>query len=388
MVTATNYSQQVPSAERTLSLLEALAGARAGLSTAELMEEVESSRSGLYALLNTLKARDYIISEDGRHRLGPAIWSLLPDRPRDLDTLLGAFSRERRRSLFDETVALTWPEADGSVVVAEAQPERPVRVVYQTGTHRSTDQADGLLFTAGAGGDSRQLGAVRRRGAAVTASDEVHEIAVPICADGVHPTAALVAGIPRHRVTPPLLESLESSLHRLAARLSHRLGAAVYQPFGWAAAEAVGPTRELDPTELDEFLRGLWGAQLACVRSDGTPHLVPLWYEWDGEAMWLAASPGSSWRSHIAENPRVSVTLDEPWPPLRRLFLTGRAEETDEAEVPGGLEGLRRRLAIRYLGQGAAQNPELSDTDGWGAIRILPDRIHGRQGLGPSGGSS
>lgn len=387
-MTATNYSQQVPSAERTLSLLEALAGARAGLSTAELMEAVESSRSGLYALLNTLKAREYVVSEDGRHRIGPAIWSLLPDRPRDLDTLLGAFAREGRPCPLDESMALTWPESDGGVVVAETQPDRPVRVIYRTGTHRSADQADGIVFAAGEQGDSPVLGEVRRRGAAATSSGEVQEIAVPVCADGVHPTAALIVGIPSHRATPSHVESLESSLHRLAARLSHRLGAAVYQPFGWAPTEAVGPTRELDPPELDEFLRGLWGAQLACVRSDGTPHLVPLWYEWDGQAMWLAASPGSSWRSHIGENPRVSVTLDEPWPPLRRLFLTGAAEEIDKADVPGGLEGLRKRLALRYLGRGAAQNPELSDTDGWAAIRIVPDRIHGREGLGPGGGSS
>src|SRR5690606_22461237 len=148
-------------------------------------------------------------------------------------------------------------------------------------------------------------------------------------------------------------------------------------------AAPIGPSQELSREEIDEFLSGLWGAQLACVRSDGTPHVVPLWYEWDGEVMWVAASPGASWRGYVAETPQVSVTLDEPWSPLRRVFLTGRAEEVPEDAVDGGLEGLRRRLAVRYLGRGADRQPELSDTDGWVAVRIVPDRILGRQGLGP-----
>ena len=38
---------------------------------------------------------------------------------------------------------------------------------------------------------------------------------------------------------------------------------------------------------------------------------------------------------------------------------------------------------MRYLGQGADRQPELSETEGWAAIRIVPDRILGRQGLGP-----
>ena len=62
-----------------------------------------------------------------------------------------------------------------------------------------------------------------------------------------------------------------------------------------------GPSRDLTDAELKELPAGLWGAQLACVRQDGTPHVVPLWYEWDGDAFWLAASPGASWQVHVAE---------------------------------------------------------------------------------------
>lgn len=381
-MTSGDYSQSVPAAERTLRILEALAASPEGLTTAQLMDEIESSRSGLYALVNTLKARDYIRSEDGRHHLGPALWSLLPDRPQELETLLSAFSQERPP--LDESVALVWPQPGGTVVVAEAQPDRPVRAVYRHGSSRPADGPDAMVIAAGGPGDDPATRQVRRLAMATVESDEVTEMAVPVCADGVRPIAALVAGVPSQRARAETISDLDRHLRQLAARLSHRLGAPVYQPYGWAPAEPVGPNRELTSEELDEFLSGLWGAQLACIRSDGTPHLVPLWYEWDGEAMWLAASPGSSWRGYIADNPRVSVTLDEPWPPLRRVFLTGQAQEVDPGDIPGGLEGLRRRLAVRYLGQGADRQPELSETEGWAGVRIEPDRIRGRQGLGPT----
>jgi DNA-binding IclR family transcriptional regulator len=378
----TTESQHVPAAERTIRLLETLADAPGGLTTSELMDEVDGSRSGLYALINTLRAHDFVASDEGRHRLGPAIWGLLPDRPRELQTLLTAFAEETRAHPVEETIAVTWPEGGRPTVAAEASPDRSVRVVYRPGAPRPAGSTDVLVMEAGGPGDDGPLPGVRRTGIAVEASEEMTEIAVPVCADGTHPTAALVGGIPSGRATDHAVETLARTLRQLAARLSHRLGAAVYQPYGWVGTEPVGPSRDLEEPELDQFLRGLWGAQLACVRSDGTPHVIPLWYEWDGEVMWLAASPGASWRSYIADNPRVSVTLDEPWPPLRRVFLAGEAAEVADSEVPGGLGGLRRRLAVRYLGRGADQSPELQETEGWAAVRIVPDRIHGRQGLG------
>lgn len=377
-----DYSQQVPAAERTLTLLELLGDSPDGLTSAEILDAIGGSRSGLYALLNTLRSRDYLESEGGRHRLGPALWALLPHRPPVLDELLDAFRDETAGSPTGETLALAWPERESIVIVVESPPERVVRAAYRMGSRRPDDGPDALVIRAGEADDTETLREVRRSGMASVSTDELVEIAAPVCRDGVRPTAAVLAGIPSSRASTAALEVVEAGVRSLAARLSYRLGALSYQPYGQATADPVGPTRELDTGELDEFLQGLWGAQLACVRADGTPHVVPLWYEWDGEAIWLAASPGASWRAHIAENPRVSITLDEPWPPLRRAFASGTAIEVDERDIPGGIAGLRRRLAVRYLGAGADRRLELSDADGWVAVKIEPERLHGRQGLG------
>lgn len=381
-------SQQVPAADRTLDVLEALARASDdGLTTAQLLDEVEGSRSGVYALLDTLRARQYVATEAGRHRLGASLWSLIPDPPLALESLRDAFGEEGRA--FDETVALICPQGSGGVVVSVSQAERPVRVVYQTGDRRRSDGADGLVLVAGRPGEGdEELRSVRIRGSVVRADEELTEIAVPVCEDGVHPTAAVLLGIPSTRSTDEMVAKATDQLRSVGARLSYRLGAAAYQPYGWAAVDPLGPSQDLAIGELGRFLDGTWGAQLACVRTDGTPHVIPLWYEWDGTDMWFAASPGSSWRGYISENPRVSVTLDEPWPPLRRVFVSGVAEEVGPGVVAGGLEGLRRRLATRYLGRGADKRPELFDTEGWTTVRLVPDRIYGRQGLGEAVGTA
>src|SRR5690606_27057848 len=193
----------VPAAERTLDLLESLAVAPRGLTTAELLDEIDSSRSGLYALLNTLKARGYVVTEDGRHRSGPAVWNLVPGRPQELETLLAAFREERD---FDESVALVWPERGGTVVVAESQPERSARAVYRRGAFRRLSPPDARVVAGGGAGCVPVLRRGRRAAAATASSDEITELAVPICADGIRPVGALVAGIPAQRASGDHLE--------------------------------------------------------------------------------------------------------------------------------------------------------------------------------------
>lgn len=378
----TDYSQHVPAADRALHLLEVIASSREGMTGTALLEEVGGSRSGLYALLNTLRSRGYVLPDDGRYVPGPALRSLAPVRPVSLDHLVDTFRSITSDEALDESVALSWPDGTGTVIAAETRGLRGVLAVYETGTRRPAGSPDAEVLAAGDGTNPGGLESVRSEGISVKSDDEMTEIAAPVCHDGVHPVAAVLVGVPAQRAEERRIFEMVQQLRQMAARLSYRIGASVYKPYDWVAREPVGPSIDLGDEELDEFLRGLWSAQLACVKADGTPHVVPLWYEWDGAHMWLAASPGASWRSHVTENAQVSVTLDEPWPPLRRVFVSGRAVEVSSEEVPGGLAGLRRRLGTRYLGRGAEGRPELVDTEGWSAFRIDPDRIRGRQGLG------
>jgi DNA-binding IclR family transcriptional regulator len=397
------YAKHVPAAERTIRLLEVLSTSSYGFTAAELIVRLHISRSSLFALLHTLKVRRYVEQEDNRYRLGPALWTLLPGCQHGLGSLIDAFHNDAELGMLAETVALAWLDGVETVIIAQRESPQPVRAVFRPGERcAALGTAAGLILLAGLPVNtlhvhlSRQvhdfmptLSHIHTAGWADIQQGDTVELAAPVCVDGIQPVAALLATIPAFRASPEAVAALVHPLRQAAARLSYRMGAPVYQPYGWASSQPLGPTSPLSQADVERFLQGPWSARLACVRLDGTPHVIPLWYEWADCCMWITASPDASWRTCIMVGKQVSLTVDEPWPPLRRAFIAGHAEPVANANIPGGLVGLRRRLATRYLGQGAASRAEFQQIKDWQAFRITPHKITGLQGLGRDlGGSS
>ncbi len=392
------YSKQVPAAERTLNILEVLAEAPDGLTASELLTKVSFPRSALFALLNTLKARDYITQQDnrGKYFLGPALWGLSTGKPDEIASLIQEFQADIELDDVSETVVLCQLEEAHSVVVSQRKGVGRVQVVFQAGERReATAVSDGQVLLAGLSPTQltkiapdwhhshyETLQQIRVTGSARVDAVDTIELACPICADGIKPIAALMVSVPKFKLRLEMLDLIQKQIQQAAARLSFRIGAPVYQPYEWAQGESIGPNRALDGPELTHFLQQPWGARLACVRQDGTPHVLPLWYEWDGRFIWLTASPGAQWKTYVRDSQPVSLTIDEPWAPLRRVFIVGTAELVPDSEIAGGLDALRRRLAVRYLGRGAEKQVQLMDSDGWQAVRLRPSRITGQQGLG------
>lgn len=384
------HSPQVPAAERTLHLLETLTAAPQGLSAGELIEQLDISRSSLFALLNTLKTRRYVEQTPGRrYRIGPALYGLIPGHQRSRQTLIDAFQSDAEIGLLREDTALTRLDGPETVVIATRESNQPVRAVLSIGQHRpAPTTADGQVLLAGLPSaalkqkfarQAKILAQVRAGGLAHTENDDVVEIACPICPDGVHPDTALLVTIPAYRFDADNTNTIQL-LRSAAARLSQRLGATVYRPYGQISLDLIKPAAPLEPGELNQFLQGAWGARLACVRSDGTPHVVPLWYEWDGQFFWVTASPSASWADYIRQHNGVALTIDEPWPPLRRVLVSGSAEAVSSNQISGGgLLGLRQRISARYLGPQTLATP-LSQA-GWTGIKITPKKIIGQQGL-------
>jgi hypothetical protein len=230
------------------------------------------------------------------------------------------------------------------VLLAQREGINRVRAVYRLGQRdEASNSPGGRLLLAGLPNRAVQQTAVfnqfRSEGAATQKTAETLDIACPICADGVQPSAALQVSLPLFRAQPEAVASLKKQVQQAASRISFRLGAAVYQPYGWAVGEPIGPNRALSQAEIEQFLQGPWSARLACVRADGTPHVLPLWYEWDGRSFWVAASPGAQWKQVVDETGRVSLTIDEPWPPLRRAFVVGQAHTVPPLRCPAGWRG-------------------------------------------------
>lgn len=362
---------QASAARRTLDLVELLLANPDGLAPHELLSHLEVSRSTLFLLLATLKQLGYVEQAErrGRYRAGPRLRAWRESFP----TLPGAdlsqaFFQEAERREWTETLALALPSPAGPLVLAQVEGSQQVRVSLLPG------RADSRLGATASVLENNPHASVRSNGYALKASPEVIELALPICRDGRRPDSALVLTAPAFRwQLSSLLETWLPELRAMAARLSYRLGASFYAPYQPAEPPELQPTTALTAVEISAFLSGPWTARLGCIRPDGRPHVVPVWQEWDGQSFTVIAWRGSQWANYLRQNPNVSLTVDEPWPPLRRVTCRGIAQPLAPA---GGLDALARRLAHRYLGIASAAAGELE-----GAFRILPESLRGFQGL-------
>jgi hypothetical protein len=120
-----------------------------------------------------------------------------------------------------------------------------------------------------------------------------------------------------------------------------------------------GDLRLLDADLAQELLRSSIPARLAFVATDGTPRVVPTWFEWTGAEVVMVtyvAGPDAGIRHPAARiaalraNPAVALTIDTEGFPAQGLTIRGQAE-IDEVE---GLAPEYVASARRYLGDAGA----------------------------------
>lgn len=356
-------------AARTLRLVEALLQHPEGLGVPELLAEAGGPRSSLFTLLQTLRSLGYVDQRErrGRYIPGPRLlaWAGSPAAPSADLTL--AFYQETTRRSWPETLALVVPSPSGPLVLAQVEAPSLVRSAFTAGQTYPALQAATRILSDEPDSQTHQAGY------ALENASQSLNLALPVCRNGVTPEAALLLSAPAFRwPSDSLLQTFLPELRAMAARLSYRLGAPFYAPYRAGGVQEMQPASPLSAEEIGRFLQGPWAARLACLRPDGTPHVIPVWQEWDGEAFYIAAWQGSQWATFIQQDPHVSLTIDEPWPPLRRVVSRGMAELLGAGF---DLPGLLARLSRRYLGQSAPP--------GWAehAFRIRPEVLRGWQGL-------
>jgi len=365
----------VTTAVRTLRLVELFFTHPEGLTPQEMLPQLGISRGALFLLLRTLKNAGYIEQSErrGRYRAGPRLTAWRTTSSEFHQTLMDAFYQEARHHPCPETLLITVPAEQGFLALAQVESSLTVRTAYPIGEIINAGSAAEGLF------QSPPAPAVIRSGYSLKISDEIIELALPICPDGVHPQAALLMSAPAFRWTEEtLLDQWLADLRALAARLSYRAGAAFYTPYQVIPSGELTPEAPLTPVEIRKFLQGPWTARLACLRPDGKPHVIPVWQEWDGKAFYLIAWQGSMWAEYLLHNPEVSLTIDEPWPPLRRVSARGRAAALPLPRDDPQLSALLQRLSQRYLGD-AALAPSAGQIQQ--VFQIIPETLRGWKGL-------
>jgi PPOX class probable F420-dependent enzyme len=112
----------------------------------------------------------------------------------------------------------------------------------------------------------------------------------------------------------------------------------------------------MSPEERDAFLASERTCRVASIGADGSPHVTPLWFAWDGTALWLTSIVRSQRWTDLQRDNRVSVIVDAggPFTELRGVELRGLAEVVGEIPRTGEpvpeLDVPERLLADKYAG--------------------------------------
>ena len=108
------------------------------------------------------------------------------------------------------------------------------------------------------------------------------------------------------------------------------------------------------------------------------PHVVPVWFEWDGEAIWISSFDSTRKMRDLIGNPRVSIVVDtaDADGAVRGIVFEGKA---DVIEDPAVVVPRSTSIYLRYLGEDGIRQP---DPASWivdpenRVIRLRPEKIY------------
>jgi len=61
---------------------------------------------------------------------------------------------------------------------------------------------------------------------------------------------------------------------------------------------------------IDKFLEEPLIARMATAGPGGHPHVVPVWYAWDGESIWISSFSSTRKIAELEQNPGISICID------------------------------------------------------------------------------
>jgi DNA-binding IclR family transcriptional regulator len=347
----------VPAVARAVRALETLAAAPQPMSLTALSRAIEVGPSSLLAILTTLRAQGLVSrsARDGRYLPGPGLVALGSAAAQCLEPL-HAFDL-MAADLVDklgETVLLWIQQGDGLAMAAARDGTHPLRYVPALGLRLP---ASGWASTTRGGIVEGQL-----------------EPGVWLLAAPIDERALLAVVGPEQRLRGAAGEP---------ARVALRGATAAEAPGAWATLRGAGAwpgAGPIEPRELDAFLSQALVASLSYISDDGYPASVPLWYDWDGRAFWLVPSPAAEWAEHVRRNPRVSLSVSESTPPLRRVLARGPIlpVEDPDASQWRSVEG---RLAARYARLDPARLLEGRSAQSRALLQLAPEQLIAWRGL-------
>ena len=100
-------------------------------------------------------------------------------------------------------------------------------------------------------------------------------------------------------------------------------------------------------SRVHEFLNREPGllAVVGTNAADGMPHLVPLWYRWDGERIHIWSLESRAWIKNLERDSRIGFSAQEDGAPRMAVMLKGhgRVETSDDPAIDEEIWAISRR---------------------------------------------
>ena len=131
----------------------------------------------------------------------------------------------------------------------------------------------------------------------------------------------------------------------------------------------------MNAEELDAFLGEQRTCRLATTGPDG-PHVAPVWFVWDGQALWVYSLIRSQRWANVSRDPRVAVVIDDGhhYHELHGVEIEGQATvvgpvpRTGDEDSPELAEP-ERLMAAKYFGA------EMTHDGRHAWLRVTPQKI-------------
>lgn len=114
---------------------------------------------------------------------------------------------------------------------------------------------------------------------------------------------------------------------------------------------------------------------LTSVRADGRPHLVPVWFYWDGSTVLILSQPNNQKIRNIQRNPNVMLALEAKDGGDDIVLFEGKAELLPQSSAQVAPPAYEQKYAESIKGLGLT--PEQMAASYSQPIRITPTKFLG-----------
>jgi PPOX class probable F420-dependent enzyme len=107
-------------------------------------------------------------------------------------------------------------------------------------------------------------------------------------------------------------------------------------------------TSRLDKKDIERLFRARNLAFVSTLSKDGSPHLTPVWADFDGEYILINTFETSTKNKNVTRDPRIAISIVEQNNPYNMASIKGKVVE----QTTDGADEHLKNLATRYLGIG------------------------------------